>query len=240
MRPRQLEAELRQFPVVYVPLGLIEWHGLHLPLGTDALKAHGFLVQCASQFGGVVYPPIYYPYCRYCEGSDDLHSQEELWKVTMLTALFRQIRKLGARVIIAVTGHNVPQHIAWINRALTPVVADGQIAGIGIHEYSLSYGEESASDHAGKWETSDMMYFHPDLVKLSELGDGPLAPRMQPPDGISGLDPRQHASAEVGRRNVELAIAAIGAKARELLESLPPPYRAFSHPGLHPPHWWAI
>jgi hypothetical protein len=41
LRPGQLERALRAFPVVYVPFGLIEWHGRHLPLGNDALKAHG-------------------------------------------------------------------------------------------------------------------------------------------------------------------------------------------------------
>jgi len=39
MRPAQLEKALREFPVAYVPFGLIEWHGRHLPLGNDALKA---------------------------------------------------------------------------------------------------------------------------------------------------------------------------------------------------------
>ena len=48
MRPRQLEEALRRFPVVYVPFGLIEWHGRHLPLGNDALKAHAFLVKTAE------------------------------------------------------------------------------------------------------------------------------------------------------------------------------------------------
>ena len=60
MRPGQLEAAARKFPVVYVPVGCIEWHGRHLPLGTDALKAHGILVKCAEKFGGVVYPPVYF------------------------------------------------------------------------------------------------------------------------------------------------------------------------------------
>ncbi|MHC4111500.1 MAG: hypothetical protein ACYSUY_10510 [Planctomycetota bacterium] len=36
MRPDQLEAAARKFPVVYVSFGLIEWHGRHLPLGNDA------------------------------------------------------------------------------------------------------------------------------------------------------------------------------------------------------------
>jgi len=39
MRPGQLEAATRTFPVVCVPFGLIEWHGRHLPLGNDAIKA---------------------------------------------------------------------------------------------------------------------------------------------------------------------------------------------------------
>jgi hypothetical protein len=30
MRPRQVEEAMRKFPVVYVPFGLIEWHGKHL------------------------------------------------------------------------------------------------------------------------------------------------------------------------------------------------------------------
>jgi creatinine amidohydrolase/Fe(II)-dependent formamide hydrolase-like protein len=37
LRPRQLEGALRRFPVVYVPFGLIEWHGRHLPLGNDGM-----------------------------------------------------------------------------------------------------------------------------------------------------------------------------------------------------------
>ena len=68
MRPGQLEAALRRFPVVYVPFGLIEWHGRHLPLGNDALKAHAILVKCAEVYGGVVYPPVYFPSAAYARG----------------------------------------------------------------------------------------------------------------------------------------------------------------------------
>ena len=112
--------------------------------------------------------------------------------------------------------------------------------GTGLWEMSLSLGEESDSDHAAKWETSNMMFFYPDLVDLSALGDGPLAPDMQPPDGIGGLDPRVHASAEVGRRNAELAAEAIGKKARALLESLPEGQRSFGLAAISPEYWWQI
>jgi creatinine amidohydrolase/Fe(II)-dependent formamide hydrolase-like protein len=114
------------------------------------------------------------------------------------------------------------------------------MAGIGLWEMTLSRCDESDSDHAAKWETSNMMFFYPELVDMAQLGTGPLAPRMKPPDGIGGLDPREHASVEVGRRNVELAVEAIGLKARELLESLPEDKRSFNLESLSPEHWWQV
>jgi hypothetical protein len=86
LRPGQLEKALRAFPVVYVPFGLIEWHGRHLPLGNDALKAHGILVKTAEQFGGVVYPPVYF---------HNGFPQESL--VPVLTSLFERLKKTRDR-----------------------------------------------------------------------------------------------------------------------------------------------
>jgi creatinine amidohydrolase len=229
LRPGQLEKALRQFPAVYVPFGLIEWHGRHLPLGNDALKAHGILVKAAEQFGGVVYPPVYF---------HDGFPKESL--VPVLISLFERLKKTGARVILGVSGHNVQGQIDMIDKALAPVIADGTVAGMGLWEITLSSGPESGTDHAAKWETSNMMFLYPDLVDLSTLGDGPLAPNMKPPDGIGGQDPRKYASAEVGRRNIELASQAIGRKAKELLESLPQDQRSFKLPALSPEHWWMV
>lgn len=229
MRPAQLEAAARKFPVVYVPFGLIEWHGVHLPLGNDAIKAHGILVNCAEKHGGVVYPPVYF------------HSgfrQEHL--VPVLTDLFDRLKRTGYRVIIGVSGHNVQGQIDMINKALEPVTADGTAAGIGLWEITLSRGPESASDHAAKWETSNMMFFYPDLVDMSALGDDPINLDMKPPSGIGGLDPREHASAAVGQRNVELAADAIGRKAQQLLASLSEDQRSFNLKTLAPGQWWLI
>jgi creatinine amidohydrolase len=238
MRPGQLEAALREFPVVYVPFGLIEWHGRHLPLGNDALKAHAILVKCAEKYGGVVYPPVFFPSATYCKG--EFQETDLQYKVPLLAELFQQLKKTGFRVIIGVSGHNIQEQIDMIDRALEPVVADATVAGIGLWEVSLSFCEESDTDHAAKWETSNMMFFYPDLVDMSELGTSPLAPDMAPPDGIGGMDPREHASAQVGRRNAELAAEAIGKKARELLDSLPEDQRAFNLEAISPEYWWQI
>jgi len=229
MRPAQLEAALRKFPVAYVPFGLIEWHGCHLPLGNDALKAHAILVKCAEKFGGAVYPPQW------------LHNgfnQEHLVPIYM--ELFQRLKRTGFRVIIGVSGHNVREQIDMINKALETVVADGTMAGIGVWEITLSQCEMSNTDHAAKWETSNMMFFYPDRVDMTELGNDEITFDMRAPWGIGGLDPRIHASAEVGKRNVELAVESIGKKAQELLNTLPPEHRVVNIKAISPEHWWMI
>jgi len=124
-----------------------------------------------------------------------------------------------------------------INCALEPVVMDGAIVGASIWEITLGRCEESSSDHAAKWETSNMMFFYPELVDMSELGDGPLNLDGKAPSGIGGLDPREHASVKVGKRNVELAVEAIGKKAKELLNSLPEDQRSFGLEKISPEYW---
>lgn len=229
MRPAQLESAIKNFPVVYVPFGLIEWHGRHLPLGNDALKAHAILVKCAEEFGGVVYPPQW------------LHNgfnQEHL--VPIYTELFQRLKATGFRVIIGVSGHNVREQIDMINNALESVIADGTATGIGVWEVTLSQCEMSNTDHAAKWETSNMLFFYPDRVNISELGNNKITFDMRAPWGIGGLDPRLHASAEVGKKNVELAVQAIGKKANELLNSLSPENRVANIKAISPEYWWLI
>jgi creatinine amidohydrolase len=229
MRPEQLESKGKEFPVVYVPFGLIEWHGKHLPLGNDALKAHAILVKCAEQFGGVVYPPIWF---------HSFFNQDYL--VPVFTDLFERLKKTGYRVIIGVSGHNMQEQITMIDKALEPVVADNTIRGMGLWEMTLSQCAESDSDHAAKWETSNMMFLYPELVDMAALGDQPLNLEMKPPHGIGGLDPREHASAAIGKRNCELCAKAIGEKARELLNSLPQDQQNFNTKGIQPDNWWFV
>jgi len=77
-------------------------------------------------------------------------------------------------------------------------------------------------DHAAKYETSSMLYLHPDTVDMRQLA-GETPERVGGPDekinwmgpahadhpchGIVGIDPRAHASAEEGRRNTERLLA---------------------------------
>ncbi|MBM3214737.1 creatininase family protein [Candidatus Poribacteria bacterium] len=229
LRPAQLEARGREFPVVYVPFGPIEWHGPHLPLGTDALKAHAVLCLTAAAYGGVVYPPFF------------LHDGWDLPPVTAtITNLFQRLKGTGFRVLIGISGHNVTGMIDMIRSALEPVVADGTARGFAGWEVTLSAGEDLNTDHAAKWETSDMMFAYPDRVDMAMLGTGTLNLDMKAPWGIGGLDPREHASSAVGQRCMELAADTIGRRAQELLSSLPEEHRAFGKPAIAVGQWWMV
>ncbi len=229
LRPSELEVRAVSCPVVYVPFGLIEWHGLHLPLGNDALKAHAVCCHAAVQHGGVVYPPIYF------------HSDfDRSHLVPLLRELFGKLRDTGFRVILGVSGHNVESQMQMVDEALAPIVADGTVAGMGLWEMSLSRSEESDSDHAAKWETSNMMFLYPELVDMTALGSGELNLDMKPPSGIGGLDPRSHASAAVGKRNIALCADALGRKARELLAALPKSEQHFRMGAITCDRWFGI
>ncbi|HPA41500.1 MAG TPA: creatininase family protein, partial [Candidatus Hydrogenedentes bacterium] len=52
MRPAEIEAAREACPTLFIPLGTIEWHGLHNIAGVDALKAHELCVRAAQRGGG--------------------------------------------------------------------------------------------------------------------------------------------------------------------------------------------
>lgn len=60
LRPEQISERRKDFPVAYIPLGTLEWHGLHNPMGADGLQAEALAVRCATIGGGVVFPTVYY------------------------------------------------------------------------------------------------------------------------------------------------------------------------------------
>ena len=60
LRPAQAIARRKAYPLAYMPVGIIEFHGLHNPLGLDGLQVHGVCVRAAKKGGGVVFPVPWY------------------------------------------------------------------------------------------------------------------------------------------------------------------------------------
>ena len=60
MLGREATEAITGFPVGYLPVGCLERHGDHLPMGLDIIKAHGVCCLLGQVLGGVVFPPHFY------------------------------------------------------------------------------------------------------------------------------------------------------------------------------------
>jgi creatinine amidohydrolase len=235
LRPEQFQEILRRTPLVYQPIGTIEWHGQHLPIGNDALKAHGICLLAAESTGGVVMPPLYWGVDalrarngEWLEGMDSAAGFElpgsiyrishELFE-TLIEEMLVEILRQGVRVVVLLTGHN-----ARVQEAIVRCVAERVNAARPDHYvWALSEYEPvkanlipDAGDHAAKWETSLVMALHPELVDMSRLpAEGELLV-------IGGIDPRTEASPEYGKRGVELVAEGIAGRVKELMAHYAP------------------
>jgi creatinine amidohydrolase len=59
LTPAEFSERLAACPVAYLPLGTLEWHSFHLPLGSDAIQSREFFRRLAGEAGGIVLPPLF-------------------------------------------------------------------------------------------------------------------------------------------------------------------------------------
>lgn len=65
MVPSQVVARREACNLAYLPVGALEWHGPHMPFGTDYMTVAYLAEEAALRFGGVAFPPLYYGDVRY-------------------------------------------------------------------------------------------------------------------------------------------------------------------------------
>jgi len=217
MLPHEMEAAMARFPVAYCAFGSIEWHGRHLALGNDTLKAYHILLMTAEKYGGVVVPPTYWgfldPWHPFTSSGLGETTTELLYR-----RIFECLVEIGFRVVIGVTGHDVSPQREAIAKAVAAIRENSGAAGLAMMEGDFYDLTDDRMDHAAHWETSLLMYLRPELVDMSRIADEDLATEEgSRAAGIYGRDPRQHASAALGKTIAGSIADSIGNRARELL-----------------------
>jgi len=241
LRPAQVVEQRNACPVAYLPIGTIEWHGPHNPLGLDTLKIHALLIECAKEIGGLVFPPLYYgetreqalmeanaddkeqiaegmglPASNFAPGYmvEPLAMQNRAYH-SLLIHIFHEIRSLGFKALVIGAGHY-------------PLLDHGRSAAAAFHQeqgwpkmpvwtmsgYELVQGQfEPCGDHAGKWETSLLMHLDPGMQDLSMLPVDASIPFV----GGSN-NGAQESNAEFGRLATEAIITAVRPRVQEMLD----------------------
>jgi creatinine amidohydrolase len=191
-------------PVAYIPLGTYEWHCEHLPVGLDALTAHGICMRAAMIDGGVVLPAMYYG----CGGGHGAYP----WTVipsdpdhieALLRFTLQRLEANGVKLAVLFSGHFAPAQLEMIDRIAEDWNGEAralQVLSTSVNRVEgLAYGP----DHAGIFETTLLAALWPELVqldRLASLNDAPLSAgdiwedgRHDPKHplwGVVGPDPR--------------------------------------------------
>lgn len=187
--PEELERIWEAQPIALCPWGALEWHGPHLPLGLDGLVAERFAERLADRAGGVLLPTVWLPITALPHKfSLSLHSEVVIgiWR-----DLVGELYRAGARVICLITGHYAQGHeIELYNVALEAMAAHSDLCVLAATPLELLHKDEYL-DHAGRWETAQLLNVRPELVHLDKF------PGMQGAKHVAvlGEDPR-HAKSE--------------------------------------------
>lgn len=232
--PSEVTAMMQSRPLAVLPLGLLEWHGEHLPLGQDGLKAQGLCEMLVERLGYGLVLPVFW-WCRpgfsTFEGTLTFSASAV---EHMLYELLGQMMKIGAKVVVMLTGHYGSCQVDTVKRVADTFMRENPgISVIAGPEYEgVTVDGEPPSDHAGKWETSLFSYFHPDLTRIEAFRGGIETVRQyqNPPHDYyhenpvwewrSNLSDPAVASPERGRKAAEAIVEAWAGRVEAAMKSL--------------------
>jgi creatinine amidohydrolase len=161
-----------------LPIGVLEKHGPHLPLGTDLYTAREYAIRAAEKEYTVVFPWYYFSQineARHQPGTI-AYSPELIWKILQET--LSELARNGFEKIIIVNGHGGnsaflnffgmaqlserrPYSLYWFQPQSDPEV---------IKKADQLTMHDPYDAHAGNHESSVMKAIQPDVVHLERAG----------------------------------------------------------------------
>ncbi len=174
----ELYQRMERQPLAWLPLGVLERHGDHLPWGLDGLKAHAVCLYLAERRGGVVLPASHLAgvhgdrdssrseaeYRAIYRGYGDFIYTEGMFR-SFLLETFDGLANIGFKVIVAYTGHYPEAQTRVLAASAEEFNRSGKAVVIPFWE-PLACGE---GDHGGKWESSIYLALRPEEVRLDRV-----------------------------------------------------------------------
>lgn len=197
--PEQIEAAWARHAPAILPIGALEWHGPHLPLGLDGIVADAFCRRLADALDGVLLPCLWTPVTTLP------HPASLQVSTTTFRALIDDTLEAlsDAECVFLVTGHYAQGHVIELydaaERTMTRRPGCRVLAGSPLE----LLGDEALLDHAGWAEAAQLLALRPDLVRLKAL------PKEHTPQHHAVLGRSPHdASAEDGEGLISRAVDA--------------------------------
>lgn len=180
---------------IWVPVGALEQHGPHLPMGTDAILSRRIATAAAAASGGLVAQPVSYGYKSQQKsgGGNHLAGTVSLDAGTLIALTRNLVTSLlgqGARHVVFLNGHYENYQFLYegIDLALGDLgIGPGAEQSVLLLSYWDYVSEQTLKrvypdgfpgwdiEHGGVLETSLMLHLEPDLVDLERAVDHPPA-----------------------------------------------------------------
>lgn len=191
----ELDALDRDRTVVIFAVSPLEEHGPHLPLGVDAFTADYFARAMAERivterhgWAVVLAPPLHIGSWLF-DAPGSIRIRQRTLR-NLLVEYGSSLAKHGFKYVLISNGHAGPGHLVALEEAadivsrrygvsmasFTGRLAHGLLHGEFLEDIERHLGrpltdEERAAfrddRHAGKWETSMMLWLHPELVRAN-------------------------------------------------------------------------
>ena len=168
MNSVEVESFLASEAPLFLPIGTLEAHGRHLPVGTDTLCASKISEELSISFEGVVAPAIGYGITNsLVQTSPGSCFPEDIYEPYIET-IIRGLHSQGFKTIVIINGHGGNmESLKKVARKMTRSINIGLSV---IHWWMLStkFVEPTFNDkpggHAAIEETAAMLHFYPTLV----------------------------------------------------------------------------
>jgi creatinine amidohydrolase len=158
-----------------IPLGIIEKHGPHMPLGTDLIDVREITIRAAEEEYTIIFPPFYFGQIYEAKQQPGTVAYSPQTVLAVLQETCDEIHRNGIEKIILVSGHGG-------NNSLLPYFCQMQLEKqkdyavflfrpVDSEEYEDKLNRMRQTDwdgHAGETETSQMLAHRPDLVHLDK------------------------------------------------------------------------
>ena len=194
LRPLQIEAIQKEYPIAYLPWGAIEYHGNHNPTGLDTHKAAHLCIDLATKVGGLVLPPISlaanliksYPGVNFPKHS--IEFSEGLIK-QICVEYIEQLKEQNFKIIVILSGHAGEPHLQLLRYVAANFNQKHQKYYCwALAEFDVLPNDLLEANHSALGETSLQLYYEPETVNLESLPkDREITLEI---DAVSGKDPR--------------------------------------------------
>jgi creatinine amidohydrolase len=175
--PEFVQAVAKSEATCVIPLGILEKHGPHLPLGTDLIDCREVARRAAKQEYTIIFPAYYFGQIFEAKHQPGTIAYSSRMMLDMLQETCDELGRNGITKIILLNGHGGNEH--FLRFFCQSQLASRKNYAVYLFDPAEDESREAAikklrkttlDGHAGEMETSTILAHRPDLAHVDRAG----------------------------------------------------------------------